>query len=151
MSDSEADVDYDELNSAQNRKKKAAGGWQSMGEWTGVCLRAHCLSNTGLCDPIFKAIGRRGYRAPTPIQRKVIPLLLDNKDVVAMARTGAHMRACKCCTRAFTGSGKTAAFLVPMLQKLKQRNASIGARALLVSPTRELALQTFKFMKDVRE
>ena len=74
MSDSEADADYDELNAAANRKGKAAGGWQSM----------------GLCDPVFKAVSRKGYKAPTPIQRKVIPLLLDGKDVVAMARTGSH-------------------------------------------------------------
>ncbi|EFP02691.1 hypothetical protein CRE_26045 [Caenorhabditis remanei] len=59
---------------------------------------------------------------------------MDGKDVVAMSRTG---------------SGKTAAFVIPMLQKLKGRDTK-GIRALMVSPTRELALQTFKVVKEVR-
>ncbi len=58
---------------------------------------------------------------------------ISGKDVVAMARTG---------------SGKTAAFLIPMFEKLKNHTA-IGARALILSPTRELALQTLKFTKEV--
>ena len=57
------------------------------------------------------------------------------KDVVAMARTG---------------SGKTASFLIPMFEKLKTRSA-MGARALIMSPTRELALQTLQFAKEVLE
>lgn len=48
-----------------------------------------------------------------------------------------------------TGSGKTACFLIPLFEKLKSRNASSGARALILSPTRELAIQTFKFFKDL--
>ena len=60
---------------------------------------------------------------------------MEGNDVVAMARTG---------------SGKTAAFLIPMLEKLQNRQSAIGARALILSPTRELALQTFKFTKEVR-
>lgn len=47
-----------------------------------------------------------------------------------------------------TGSGKTAAFVIPLLQKLKQRDTK-GIRGLLISPTRELALQTFKVVKEV--
>ena len=64
---------------------------------------------------------------------QTIPVIMDGKDVVAMARTG---------------SGKTAAFLVPMLEHLKM-HSSKGARALILSPTRELALQTLKFTKEV--
>ena len=60
---------------------------------------------------------------------------MQGKDVVAMARTG---------------SGKTAAFLIPLLEKLQCRQSVIGARALVLSPTRELALQTFRFLKEVR-
>ncbi|ETN83004.1 DEAD/DEAH box helicase [Necator americanus] len=67
------------------------------------------------------------------VQRKTIPCILDGKDVVAMSRTG---------------SGKTAAFVIPMLQRLKRRDTR-GIRALLVSPTRELALQTFKVVKEL--
>jgi ATP-dependent RNA helicase DDX54/DBP10 len=51
----------------------------------------------------------------------------------------------------FVGSGKTAAFLIPMLHRLRARSTHGGARALLISPTRELALQTFKFLKEVRQ
>lgn len=63
-------------------------------------------------------------------------MILDGKDIVAMARTG---------------SGKTAAFLVPMFEKLKAPQAQTGARALILTPTRELALQTMKFTKEVGE
>lgn len=57
---------------------------------------------------------------------QAIPTILEGKDVVAMARTG---------------SGKTAAFLIPLFEKLKIHSARVGARALIMSPTRELALQ----------
>ena len=102
----------------QNKKKKKSGGFQSM----------------GLSYEIFKGVMKKGYNVPTPIQRKTIPLILDGRDVVAMARTG---------------SGKTAAFLIPLFQKLKARTAKSGARSLILSPTRELALQTLKFTRDL--
>ena len=66
---------------------------------------------------------------------QTVPLIMEGKDVVAMARTG---------------SGKTAAFLIPMFEKLKTHTAKSGARALILSPTRELALQTLKFTKEVQ-
>uniref|UniRef100_H2ZC89 Uncharacterized protein n=1 Tax=Ciona savignyi TaxID=51511 RepID=H2ZC89_CIOSA len=87
-----------------------------------------------LSHSVFKGVIRKGYKVPTPIQRKCIPLILSDKDVVAMARTG---------------SGKTAAFLIPMFEKLQVTQSGAGARALLLSPTRELALQTFKFVKEL--
>lgn len=59
---------------------------------------------------------------------------MEGRDVVAMARTG---------------SGKTAAFLIPLFERLKMRVAKTGARALILSPTRELALQTLKFTKEL--
>jgi ATP-dependent RNA helicase DDX54/DBP10 len=82
---------------------------------------------------LLKAISRKGFTVPTPIQRKTIPLVLDNQDVVGMARTG---------------SGKTAAFVIPMIEKLKAHSARVGARALILSPSRELALQTLKVVKE---
>lgn len=117
------DEDGEELDtrgmvSAHNKKRKKSGGFQSM----------------GLSFPVFKGIMKKGYRLPTPIQRKTIPLIMDGKDVVAMARTG---------------SGKTAAFLIPMFERFKAHSAKVGARGLVLSPTRELALQTLKFTKEL--
>lgn len=88
----------------------------------------------GLSQAVLNGIHKKGYQVPTPIQRKTIPLILDNKDVVAMARTG---------------SGKTACFLLPLFEKLKCRTAKTGARALVISPTRELCLQTLRFAKEI--
>lgn len=82
---------------------------------------------------LLKAISRKGFSVPTPIQRKAIPLVLEGQDVVGMARTG---------------SGKTAAFVIPMIEKLKVHSAKVGARALILSPSRELALQTLKVVKE---
>ena len=115
-----------EAQAASNRKAsnikgrsvKKGGGFQAMG------LNANLL----------KAISRKGFSVPTPIQRKTIPLLLNGQDVVGMARTG---------------SGKTAAFVVPMIEKLKSHSAQVGSRALIMSPSRELALQTMKVVKEL--
>ncbi|XP_043757640.1 ATP-dependent RNA helicase DDX54 isoform X3 [Cervus elaphus] len=115
---SDVEPDTREMVRAQNKKKKKSGGFQSM----------------GLSYPVFKGIMKKGYKVPTPIQRKTIPMILDGKDVVAMARTG---------------SGKTACFLIPMFERLKTHSAQTGARALILSPTRELALQTMKFTKEL--
>ncbi|CAF3531275.1 unnamed protein product [Rotaria socialis] len=98
----------------KGKKKNKSSGFQSF----------------GLSAPVFKAVVKRGYKVPTPIQRKAIPVILKNRDIVAMARTG---------------SGKTAAFLIPMFEKLKGHDPNSGPRALILSPTRELALQTLKF------
>jgi ATP-dependent RNA helicase DDX54/DBP10 len=85
------------------------------------------------------ALSRKGYGFPTPIQRRVIPSVLAGRDVVAMARTG---------------SGKTASFLAPLLHRLAAAPRALaaaarrnGPRALVVAPTRELALQTLRFYK----
>lgn len=115
-----------EAQAASNRKAsnikgrsvKKGGGFQAMG------LNANLL----------KAISRKGFSVPTPIQRKTIPLVLEGQDVVGMARTG---------------SGKTAAFVVPMIEKLKNHSAQVGSRALIMSPSRELALQTMRVVKEL--
>lgn len=88
----------------------------------------------GLNANLLKAITRKGFAVPTPIQRKTIPLLQQEKDVVGMARTG---------------SGKTAAFVIPLIEKLKTHSTRVGARALLLAPSRELALQTLSVVKEL--
>ena len=89
---------------------------------------------TGLSLPVLNGVLHKGYKVPTPIQRKCIPLILAGRDVVGMARTG---------------SGKTAAFLVPKLEKLKAHTARTGVRAIVLAPSRELAIQTIKFAKEL--
>ena len=78
----------------------------------------------GLSEDLLKAINEVGYEAPSPIQRKTIPLLLAGKDVVGQAQTG---------------TGKTAAFALPMLQNLDVKSKDV--QALVLTPTRELAIQ----------
>lgn len=82
---------------------------------------------------ILQNVNKKGYKQPTPIQRKTIPLILQGRDVVGMARTG---------------SGKTAAFLLPLIEQLKTHSAKIGVRAIVLSPSRELALQTHSQLKE---
>lgn len=94
---------------------------------------AGSFAGLGLSQGILKNIARKGFKQPTPIQRKTIPLVLEGKDVVGMARTG---------------SGKTAAFVLPMIERLKIHSAKVGARAVILSPSRELAMQTLKVVKD---
>ncbi len=87
----------------------------------------------GLSKKILHNISKKGYKQPTPIQRKTIPFILSGRDVVGMARTG---------------SGKTAAFLLPIIENLKTHSAKVGARGIILAPNRELALQTFKAFKE---
>ena len=81
-----------------------------------------------LSDPILKALSRCGHNNPTPIQAQAIPKVLAGRDVIASANTG---------------TGKTAAFVLPILQRLSAaRSAPVkGLRALVLTPTRELATQ----------
>ena len=87
------------------------------------------FTTLGLCDPILKAIKEEGYTEPTPIQKQAIPLVLSGKDVLAGAQTG---------------TGKTAGFTLPLLQRLSEMPKPQGkppVRALILTPTRELAAQ----------
>jgi ATP-dependent RNA helicase RhlE len=83
----------------------------------------------GLIEPILKALKREGYTTPTPIQQQSIPVVLDGRDILGLAQTG---------------TGKTAAFAIPILQLLQQNNNHKGyrhTRSLILTPTRELAVQ----------
>lgn len=80
----------------------------------------------GLKPFLLKAVEKQGYTLPTQIQMKSIPLIVEGKDLLAQAQTG---------------SGKTAAFALPILQKLDEGEASEALEVLVLTPTRELALQ----------
>lgn len=97
-------------------------------------IKPGSFQGLGLSSPTYKAIMRMGYKVPTPIQRKTIPTILEGQDMVAMARTG---------------SGKTAAFLIPICERLKNHSTSVGFRGVVLSPTRELAMQTAKFSRQL--
>ncbi|MEO8217887.1 MAG: DEAD/DEAH box helicase [Acidobacteriota bacterium] len=86
------------------------------------------FSELGLAPPILAAIKKLGFTHPTPIQAAVIPAALEGRDVIGLAQTG---------------SGKTAAFALPLAERLTHGR---GLRGLIVSPTREIALQTKAFL-----
>ena len=96
------------------------------------------FKSLGLSDALLRAISEKGYTTPSPIQAKAIPLVLERKDVLASAQTG---------------TGKTAGFTLPMLQLLSQqpplRRRPI--RALILTPTRELAAQVYANVKEYSE
>ncbi|HNP47470.1 MAG TPA: DEAD/DEAH box helicase [Bacteroidia bacterium] len=83
------------------------------------------FSDFGLCDSLMDGLDSMGFFKPTPIQEQVIPDILNGHDVIACAQTG---------------TGKTAAYLLPLLHKIS-RNDIAHTSALIISPTRELALQ----------
>ena len=89
------------------------------------------FADLNLDKNILSAVRSEGYESPTPIQAQAIPFALDGRDIMASAQTG---------------SGKTAAFLLPTLQKLTKRSEKPGKgpRALVLTPTRELAAQVEK-------
>ena len=87
------------------------------------------FSGLGIAEPIQRALSAENYATPTPIQTQAIPLLLAGRDLLGIAQTG---------------TGKTAAFVLPILQQLAAQPAGHGPRllrALILAPTRELALQ----------
>jgi ATP-dependent RNA helicase RhlE len=87
------------------------------------------FGNLNIIDPLCRALAKEGYTAPTPIQTLAIPHLLNGKDLMGIAQTG---------------TGKTAAFVLPILQKIsEERRAAMPGvpRALIIAPTRELAAQ----------
>jgi ATP-dependent RNA helicase RhlE len=83
----------------------------------------------GLSAELLRAVTDQGYTEPTPVQRQAIPVILEGRDILAGAQTG---------------TGKTAGFTLPLLQRLgapTQANGRRGVRALILTPTRELAAQ----------
>ncbi len=93
------------------------------------------FTDLGLGPTLIKAIEEKGYTTPSPIQAKAIPEVLKGKDVLASAQTG---------------TGKTAGFTLPLLQLLSKKNqpGQRKVRALILTPTRELAAQIFENVKE---
>jgi ATP-dependent RNA helicase DDX54/DBP10 len=122
------DREYSREDTKKNSNKKNQGGFQAM----------------GLSDEVYRGIAKIGFRNPTPVQRKSLPVILSGVDTVVMARTG---------------SGKTAAFCIPLLERLlnsnrrkqQQSNSTIAfsAGAVILSPTRELSIQTLKVLQTL--
>lgn len=86
------------------------------------------FSTFGLCEPILQAVSDLGYKQPTDIQNQAIPVILSGRDLIAAAQTG---------------TGKTASFVLPILEKLNAERKLRGKRirVLIITPTRELAIQ----------
>src|ERR1035437_3102003 len=80
----------------------------------------------GLSPPLVRAVADEGYTRPTPIQEQAIPRVLEGRDLLGCAQTG---------------TGKTAAFILPILQQLARGPGNGKIRALVLTPTRELAAQ----------
>jgi ATP-dependent RNA helicase RhlE len=96
------------------------------------------FNSLGLSDALLKAISKKGYTTPSPIQQKAIPPVLEGHDVLASAQTG---------------TGKTAGFTLPILQLLSQGKhlSHRPIRALILTPTRELAAQILANIKEYSE
>lgn len=94
------------------------------------------FDSLGLCDELLRAVAEQGYTQPTPIQRQAIPVVLQGRDLMASAQTG---------------TGKTAGFTLPLLQRLSQQAQPNGRRpvkALILTPTRELAAQVWENVRE---
>lgn len=91
------------------------------------------FSTLGLLPELVRALDDRGYVEPTPVQRRVIPVILQGRDILAGAQTG---------------TGKTAGFTLPLLQRLSASPSSRAPRALILVPTRELAAQVADSVKS---
>jgi ATP-dependent RNA helicase RhlE len=92
------------------------------------------FNELGLSAELLRAVDDKGYQEATPIQQQAIPLILEGRDVLAAAQTG---------------TGKTAGFTLPLLQKLQQSDKNRrNIRALVLTPTRELAAQVAESVRD---
>jgi ATP-dependent RNA helicase RhlE len=94
-----------------------------------INVTSQSFTELGISEPLLRALADADYQNPTPIQAKAIPLLLDGLDLLGIAQTG---------------TGKTAAFTLPLLHNLEEDNQRAGqrcARALILAPTRELVIQ----------
>lgn len=110
----------------------------------------------GLPPSLLKALLQRGFTTPTPIQRLALPSILGSVADTSISSSNGGVGGKKklvvardhlCMAR--TGSGKTLCYLLPLLAQLLKHDTAFGARALILVPTRELALQVLKVGKDL--
>lgn len=156
--DDEGDLDLSSLtraaNIAQSRDvvkalSKHAGGNKQARE--GKLTGGGSFQSMGLPANLVKALLQRGFSTPTPIQRAALPSILGETSNIDLGEgkklTVARDHVCM----ARTGSGKTLCYLLPMLARLapKGHAPTYGARALVLVPTRELALQVLRVGKDL--
>ena len=97
------------------------------------------FQDLGLISPILKALDKKNYTEPTPIQEQAIPKALNTRDILGVAQTG---------------TGKTAAFSIPIIQLLHEQPVNVKKRpirALILTPTRELAIQIEENVKAYSE
>lgn len=131
----EATIANDEATPAENAEadnNEAQTADETTELYNGLPKVESTFEDLGVSGPILKAIKEMGYESPMPVQAKVIPYLLgNNNDVVALAQTG---------------TGKTAAYGLPVLQKID--TSSTDTQAVIMAPTRELCLQITDDLKD---
>ncbi|KIM75501.1 hypothetical protein PILCRDRAFT_673146 [Piloderma croceum F 1598] len=139
----DSDDDLREMIRASIAKRNVKGGTELLKKTKGKTkvtkgeVGGGSFQSMGLHPSLLRSLTLQGYRIPTPIQRLSIPALLSDppRDLVGMARTG---------------SGKSLAYMVPLVQRLNGRHATtFGARALILLPARELALQVLKVGKEL--
>mmetsp|Transcript_17066 Transcript_17066/g.55809 ORF Transcript_17066/g.55809 Transcript_17066/m.55809 type:complete len:746 (-) Transcript_17066:63-2300(-) len=119
--------DEDEEEEEDEEGALWTGGGARARSHTEATFRADSFAELHLSRPFLKACAALGYERPTPIQAAVVPLALTGRDVLG---------------RAVTGSGKTAAFVLPLLERLLHRPRRVAAtRGMILTPTRELAVQ----------
>src|SRR3989337_679877 len=90
------------------------------------------FTDLGLSKEALQAVSSMGFEEPTPIQAKTIPILLKGKDAIGQAQTG---------------TGKTAAYGIPIVEKIDPRNFMV--QAIILTPTRELAIQVAEEMNKI--
>ena len=124
MDKSDSDSSCNEDDDSDSSCNEDEGGFFSSSISSGVSS----FSDMSLSRPLLKAVNELGFSDPTPIQARAIPLALAGRDL---------------CACAATGSGKTGAFLLPILERLLFKSKDLSTiRVLILSPTRELAIQT---------
>src|SRR5205085_4082080 len=125
---SQVDAIHDTTAGGERRAPRPAGSpsLRRIGRTAACDTMTNPLHDLHLIPALLEAMRDMGYTRPTPIQAEAIPVVMAGRDLIGCASTG---------------TGKTAAFLLPILQRLHGGTARGKLRALVLSPTRELALQ----------